>query len=146
VSLATTLPGGKKGPSKIWLPIILGVGFVAGVILSFFVPERLPFAFYRYAPFELEWSIMFHVILSTISIALLISLVVIYLNMYSETGARFALGIVIVLFALLVQSFIQYPLFLGLVSQYPPGQGSFLSFADIFTIIAYTIFLYLSLE
>lgn len=115
---------------------------MVGVILSFFVPKRLPL----YAPLGLEWSIMFHVILSTISIALLISLVVIYLNVYSETGARFALGIAIVLFALLIQSFIQYPLFLGLVSRYPPGQGSFLSFADIFTIIAYTIFLYLSLE
>jgi heme/copper-type cytochrome/quinol oxidase subunit 4 len=115
---------------------------VTGAILSFFVSKRLPW----YAPLGLEWSITFHVILSTISIALPISLVLIYLNVYSEIRARFALGIVIVLFALLIQSFIQYPLFLGLVSRYPQGQGSFLSFADIFTIIAYTTFLYLSLE
>jgi heme/copper-type cytochrome/quinol oxidase subunit 4 len=136
----------KKGPSKLWLPVVLGAGVIAGIFLSSFVPEPPPFLFWRYAPFELEWYIMFHVVLSTVSIALLVALTAIYIKVYSETGARFALGLSVVLLALLIQALIQYPLFLGLAAPFEPGQGQFLSFADIFTIIAYAIFLYLSLE
>ncbi len=151
MSLGTTAPEAKeakKGPTKMWLPIILLVGVLVGVVLSFFVPEPTPFGppFWRYEPFGLEQAIMFHVVLSTVSIALLVSLAVIYLKVYSETGARFALGLVVVLLALLVQSLIQYPLFLGLAGPFELGQGQFLSYADVFTIAAYTIFLYLSLE
>ena len=145
MSLATE-PQPRKGPTKVWLPIVLAVGIFLGVLLSFFVPEPPPFGFWRYAPFELEWAIMFHTVLSTVSIALLVALAVIYTRVYAETGARFSLGITIVLLALLVQSLIQYPLFLGLTGPFEPAQDQFLSFADLFTILAYTIFLYLSLE
>jgi hypothetical protein len=144
--LAATAPTARRGPTIFWLPVVLGIGVFLGIILSFFVPEPPPFGFWRYAPFELEWAIMFHTILSTVSIALLVALAVIYTRIYAETGARFALGITIVLLALLVQSLIQYPLLLGLMGPFEASQGQYLSFADIFTIIAYTIFLYLSLE
>jgi len=144
VSLGTTVSREKKGPTKMWLPVILTVGVLMGIVLSFFVP--VPPWFWRYAPFEIQQAIMLHVVLSTVSIALLISLAVIYLRMYSETGARFVLGLVVVLLALLIQSLIQYPLFIGLVGPLQPRQGQYLSYADIFTIVAYTIFLYLSLD
>jgi hypothetical protein len=137
-------PAGTKGPSKLWLPVILAVSVLLGLILSFFVP--VPPLFWRYAPFELQRALMIHVILSTVSIALLVSLAVIYLKVYSDTGARFALGIVVVLLALLIQSLIEYPLFLGLAVRLGPGEPEYYSYADFFTIIAYTIFLYLSLE
>lgn len=142
--MESTPPAAKKGPTKMWLPIVLTVGVLMGTVLSFFVP--VPRWFWRYAPFELQQALMFHVVLSTVSIVLLVSLAIIYLRVYSETGARFALGIVVVLLALLVQSLIQYPLFIGLAGPLDPGQGQFLSYADVFTIAAYTIFLYLSLE
>ncbi len=144
--MGTAVPLDKKGPTKLWLPIVLAVGVSVGVVLSFFVSQPPPFGFWRYEPFGLERVIMLHVVLSTVSITLLVSLAVIYLKMYSETRARFALGLVVVLLALLVQSLIQYPLFLGIAGPFEPGQGQFLSFADFFTIAAYTIFLYLSLE
>ncbi len=138
------IPGVKKGPTKLWLPVILLVGVLAGFALSFFVP--VPPWFWRYAPFELQESVMLHVVLSTVGMVLLISLAVVYLKVYAETGARFALGLVLVLIALLIQALIQYPLLLGLVIPLEPGQGLFFSYADVFTIVAYTIFLYLSLE
>jgi hypothetical protein len=62
---------------------------------------------------------------------------------YTETRARFALGIAMVLFALLVQAAEQYPLLLGLAGQYSGGEPECLSVAGLFTIAAYTIFLYL---
>jgi hypothetical protein len=136
----------KKGPTKLWLPVVLLIGLVMGVALSSFVPQTSPFGYWEYEPFGLQWVVMTHVVLSTVSIALLISLAVIYIRVFAETGARFALGIVVVLVALLIQSLIQYPLFLGLAVAFPPDQERFFSFADIFTIAAYTTFLYLSLE
>ena len=136
----------RKGPTMLWLPVVLGVGILAGIVLSAFVPEPFPRDFWRYTPFELEWYTLFHTVLSTVSVALLIALSAIYLKVYGETGARFALGLSIVLLALLIHALIEYPLFLGLAGPPTLGQGPFLSFADIFTIMAYTVFLYLSLE
>ena len=144
--MTTQLTPSKKGPTKIWLPIVLMIGLVLGVALSSFVPQALPFGYFEYRPFALEWDVMIHVVLSTVSIALLVSLAVIYVRVYAETGARFALGIVVVLVALLIQSLIQYPLFLGLAAPFPLPAERFFSFADIFTIAAYATFLYLSLE
>jgi heme/copper-type cytochrome/quinol oxidase subunit 4 len=136
----------RKGPSKLWLPVVLLIGLVLGVAFSSFVPRAPPFGYFEYRPFALEWDVMIHVVLSTISIALLVSLAAIYIRVYAETGARFALGIVVVLVALLIQSLIQYPLFLGLAAPFPLPEERYFSFADIFTIAAYATFLYLSLE
>jgi len=140
-------PVKRKGPTKLWLPVVLAVGVLAGLALSYFVPE--PFMIGGLGPgFEDRFrdSIVLHMILSTVSIALLFALIVVYLKVYAQTGARFALGILIVMFALLMQSFFQYPLVLGLYGAYPGLFGPFLTSADLFTIAAYTIFLYLSLE
>jgi hypothetical protein len=136
----------KRGPTKLWLPVVLASGVLVGLVLSYALP--MPFGFLRFGglPERFRDVLVIHMVLSTVSIALLVALAVVYVRVYAETHARFALGISIVLLALLIQSLIQYPLLLGLVGPFAAGQGSFLSFADLFTIAAYTIFLYLSLE
>jgi hypothetical protein len=139
--------GEKKGPTKLWLPVVLTVGVLAGLALSYLVPE--PFFIVGVGPGfadRLRDAVVLHMILSTVSIALLVALIAIYLKVFAETGARFALGILIVMLALLMESLFQYPLLLGLYAGYPVDFGPFLSSADLFTIAAYTIFLYLSLE
>jgi hypothetical protein len=134
-----------KGPTKLWLPVVITIGVLVGAILSYFVPA--PFGCWRFgACEELQGDLMLHTVLSTVSIALLVALTVIYIRIYSATGARFALGITVVLFALLLQSLVQYPPFLVVYGPFGEGQAPFLSSADLFTIAAYTIFLYLSLE
>lgn len=137
---------GKKGPTKLWLPVVLVVGVLVGLALSYLVPE--PFFIGPGPGFADRFrdAIVLHMILSTVSISLLVALIVIYLKVYAETGARFALGILVVMLALLMESLFQYPLLLGLYAGYPVTFGPFLSSADLFTIAAYTIFLYLSLE
>jgi hypothetical protein len=136
----------RRGPTKLWLPIVWAIGIVVGLVLSYFVSAPSGFRRFGYPPFPFPEIITLHMALSTVSIALLVALAVIYFRMYAETGARFALGIGVVLFALLIQSVLQYPLVLGAVGAFPIGHGPFLSFADLFTIAAYSIFLYLSLE
>jgi hypothetical protein len=76
----------------------------------------------------------------------LVALVVVYVKMYRETKANFSLGLVIMLGALLLHSLISYPLLLVREGQIPIGPGEFLSTADIFMVVAYAVFLYLSLE
>jgi hypothetical protein len=134
----------SKGPSKLWLPVVLTVGVLVGAILSYSVPA--PFGYWEFGPDRLYGILVLHTILSTVSIVLLLALAVVYLRVYAQTGARFALGITVVLFALLIQALVQYPLFLILSGPFDEGQGPFLSFGDVFTIAAYTVFLYLSLE
>ena len=91
----------------------------------------------------------FHVILSTVSIGLLLALISVYLRTYSRTKAAFMLGLLIVLFALLLQNLVTYPLLNPFINFQPLAFSSFglsSDLADVFTIIAYTVFLYLSLE
>ena len=134
----------RKGPTKLWLPVVLAVGLIIGLAISYLPPN--PYSYWRFVPPDFQEDFVLHTVLSTISVVLLISLALIYLNVYAETRARFALGITVVLFALLLQSLFQYPLILNMEGPFPGGQGRFLSYADVFTIAAYTVFLYLSLE
>ena len=95
--------------------------------------------------FNPDPSIRLHIVLTTVEVALLVSLVIVYLKVYSETHANFALGLVIVLSALFLQTLFSYPLILGTqgVILVP---GTLTMLADFLTIGAYTVFLYLSLE
>jgi hypothetical protein len=132
-----------KGPSRLWLPIVLTLGLFVGLVLSYSI--TVPYG-WRFIPPQFQELIIVHTVLSTVSIMLLVALTIIYVRVYAETGARFSLGITVVLFALLVQALVQYPLLEGLFVPFGEGQGSFLTSADLFTIAAYSLFLYLSLE
>jgi len=135
----------RKGPAWLLVLMVLTVGILLGVALSYLVPS--PFGFGPFPPFaQFRNLIIVHMVLSTVIIALQVALVVVYLGVYAETGARFSLGILIVMSALLLQSLFQYPLLLGFVGRYAIEFGPYLSTADVFTIVAYTIFLYLSLD
>jgi len=134
-----------KRPAWLVVPMVLAVGILLGVALSYLVP--VPFGFGPFPPFaQFRNLIIVHMVLSTVIIALQVALVIVYLRVYAETGARFSLGILIVMSALLLQSLFQYPLVLGFVGRYALEFGPYLSTADLFTIAAYTIFLYLSLD
>ncbi len=140
-------PGQQKAKRPAWVlvPLVLAVGILLGIALSYLVP--LPFGFGPFPPFaQFRNLIIVHMVLSTVIIALQVALVIVYLGVYAETGARFSLGILVVMSALLLQSLFQYPLILGFVGRYAIEFGPYLSTADLFTIAAYTIFLYLSLD
>lgn len=131
--------------SKIWVLGVLAFGIVLGILLALTV--RLDFL--RAGPgqfflLSIQRALQLHVILSTIEMVLLFSLVIVYLKIYSETRANFSMGILIVLFALLVHSILSFPLTVDDIGPVLLGSGAFFPYPDIFTIIAYAIFLYMS--
>ncbi len=141
----------KKGPSKLWVPIVVLLGLVAGLLLYFwssmntyynFGFERIPFQ----SGFGPETFGELHIILSTVSVALLLALLVVYARTYLQTKANFIFGLLIVLFALLLQALTTFPVILGIAEHQPILPEFTSNLADVFTIIAYTVFLYLSLE
>jgi hypothetical protein len=136
----------RKRIAKLWVPIVLLLGTALGGVLSHFIPDVEPFRRFGFGPFNEQPILQFHVILSTIEVALLIALAVVYVRIFIATKANFAFGLVVVLYALLIHSLLQNPLLLGVFGPVAVGPGPFLPFADIFTIFAYTLFLYLSLE
>jgi hypothetical protein len=132
---------------KLLVPIIILVGAVLGLVAALNLQSEFPSNPFGF-PFPGAPSLYLeeHVVLSTISLALLAGLVVVYSRSYIITKANFMLGLLIVLFALLLQGLLQYPL-LHLAMNIDVGEGDFSSpVSDLFTIIAYSVFLYLSLE
>jgi len=146
MSVEAQVPKSGRGPTKLLVPIVLAVGVIVGIGLSYLIP--LPYGVGRLAYFadQIRNILILDMILSTVSISLLITLVIVYLRIYAKTGARFALGILVVMLALLLQALFRYPLLLAFVGRISFPFGNFISTADIFSIAAYTIFLYLSLE
>jgi hypothetical protein len=154
-------PGGEKTGtglrSFLWVIMVLLIGIISGIILFLIVAPHIvelgewPFGFpFTYTMGDLLTYIAEHIILSTVGIALLVSLVGVYARIYRRTRANFALGIFIVLLALLFAEIVNYPILLLMTI---PGGVPISEFnsplptlADAFSIVAYTVFLYLSLE
>jgi hypothetical protein len=160
-------PPGDKQPSEVpprgrnslrsllWVIFVLVVGAIVGVISFLLIAPHIaivadtPFG-PRFFPLpgSLVAYLTWHIILSTVSTSLLLSLVVVYARTYRQTRASFALGIFIVFLALLFESILNYPIYQLFIGVDPNVwlKGTSYTLADIFTIVAYTVFLYLSLE
>jgi len=137
-----------KGTGRVWVPIVLIIGILLGMILTTAQTQvETPWRGKgRDLGFQLETPDDVDVILSTVSIVLLCSLLFVYIKIYRETKANFTFGLIVVLLALLVQSIVTSPLVYGALGQESGGLGTFILLADLFKIIAFSVFLYLSLE
>jgi len=141
--MPTEIAKTKRGAS-LWVPVVLAVGLLAGLgFLSLPSPVQHPFG---RPPPDFETFENFGLILSTLNVALLGALLVIYARMYSQTRANFAFGLVLVLGALLAETVVGSPLLFRLFEVPPGGQTPFLLIAETFKATALTIFLYLSLQ
>jgi hypothetical protein len=134
---------------KLWVPIVLLIGTVAGIISYLYTLSTIP----QFGPggpggpFGPGAFLEYHSILSTISISLLVALLVVYGKTYTQTKANFILGLIVVLLALLLQNLLNYPILHPYIDNTPLESMTISSpVSDVFTIIAYTVFLYLSLE
>lgn len=138
---------GKRNYGIVLVPLIMLIGGVIGVMVYFGeLAESELLMRFPIEPPGFRMYQEFHVILSTIGIALLIALIVVYARTYVSTRANFVLGLLIFLFALLLQSILTFPVLMDFEA---PTYFHFVvssPIADIFTIVAYAVFLYLSLE
>src|SRR5271169_1581216 len=140
--IASTAPAGKRSyAQKLWVPIVLLAGLVAGELMLAATTEmeqpfgpgegRGQYGFFH--PFPTDPLFSYHVVFTTIEVALLVSLVVMYARMYVETKANFALGLVVVLGALLLQAMLSNPLIDDLFYTPSIGPGYWSPAADIVT-------------
>jgi hypothetical protein len=145
---------GRGLQGLLWVAIVLLVGAIVGTVSFLLIAPHIvvvggppPFVGTS-AVSDLFTLIAEHIILSTVSIALLVSLVVVYGRIYKQTKANFALGIFIVLLALLLDEILDYPILQLFIHGISPSQlhYSLPAVGDAFTIVAYSVFLYLSLQ
>lgn len=140
-------PGTKY---KFLVPVVLLVGFAIGILLA--LNLKLEFPGGPFGPSGIYFEehvyeyLQFHIILSTIGLTLLVSLIVVYSRSYLKTKANFMFGLLIVLFALFLQSLVTNPLLHLVVTGNVVIDTFYSPISDIFTIVAYFVFLYLSLE
>ena len=136
----------KSMVGKLWILVVLLAGLAVGILLSDVATGELSRTFFlRGFPLNPDPRIQLHIVLTTMEVAMLVALVVVYTKVYNETRANFALGLVFVLSALFLQTIFSYPLLLGTEEViFVPGILTLL--ADFLTLGAYTLFLYLSLE
>jgi len=134
----------KKLSPAVWTLLVLGVGVALGILLAFVPrPDR---GGPGPGPRMFETLDDLDVILSTVSLVLLVALLAVYAKTYSDTRARFALGLIVVLAALLFQALLTSPLLFGAFGHALGGLGPFVLVADAFKAVAFSIFLYLSLQ
>ena len=133
----------KKGQSPaVWTLFVLAIGLALGVLLALTPrPGRSD-----PGPRMFETFDDIDVVLSTVALALLVVLLFVYSKTYTDTSARFALGLIFVLAALLFQTLLTSPILFGIFGHALGGIGPFVLVADAFKAVAFSIFLYLSLQ
>ena len=93
---------------------------------------------------DLEIYYSLKAVLASVNAFLLVSISVIYLKVYNETGLEFSLGLVIFSVALLFYALTSNPLLVRFAGFMGSGLGPFAMLPDLFTCIASITLLYLS--
>ena len=133
--------------SKLIVPLVVAIGSVIGAI-AYLIANAYAQNGGSSGPntIVIETFRGTHIVLSTIAIGLLFALVIVYARTYLSTRANFTLGIWIVLLALLLRFVFTYPILLNFAEGLPLLQNFLSPVSDAFTVIAFSLFLYLSLE
>jgi hypothetical protein len=147
----------KHGVSaELWVMLVLVVGLVVGFALSTSVPSPPSTNGNCNQPGQQPCNNQptpatpqYHevgIILSAVSLALLVALLVVYLRTYMATRAPYTLGLAVFLFALLVEDTISSPIVLASFKQGFGDLDPFLAVGQLFLCAALALFLYLSLQ
>jgi hypothetical protein len=99
-----------------------------------------------FIPGDFEYFYVAFTIISTINIALLVILTLIYVNIYIKTKSNFTIGLVIFALAFLVENLTSSPLITSLYGFRAYGLGPFEFLPGLFEFFALTILLYLSIK
>ncbi len=95
---------------------------------------------------DLEIYYTAKIILSSVNSILLLTLLVTYLDVYNDIRSEFSLGLIIFSLALLLYSVTSNPLLSSYFGYAGYGLGPFAMLPDLFTLMASSILIYLSLK
>jgi small-conductance mechanosensitive channel len=135
----------NKSQTLILVGTMLAIGIILGLALSTLRPGPVH---REHGPVQppSELILTAKLVISFVNVFLILSLLVIYLDIYRTVRSRFTVGLIIAIVALLVYAITSNPvlqIFLG----YPiSGPGPFLFIPDIFTALAAGVLIYLSME
>ena len=136
-----------KLSAELWVAIVLAIGIGVGLLIALLTPPG------GSAPMPMPGMTGHHmgdedagIVLSTVSVALLVALLVLYSRTYQETKAKFTLGLVFFLSALLLQTLLSSPMLFRMFGHALGMLAPFVLIAELFKVAALAIFLYLSLK
>jgi hypothetical protein len=99
-----------------------------------------------FIPGDLEYFYAAFTVISTINIALLIILVLIYADIYNKTRSQFTIGLIIFALVFLIKDLFSSPFVIGLFSFRAYGLGPFAFLPGLFELAALSVLLYLSIR
>lgn len=139
---------------RLRLGLIVTVLVIVAVIATFWalVLVHQHYAFERRTPApslisgDLELFYIANSIISTINIALLAILILIYVDIYLRTRSPFTIGLVIFAFVFLVRDLTSSPFITSMYGFRAYGLGPFAFLPSLFELVALSVLLYLSVK
>jgi hypothetical protein len=147
----------KQMNKRLRFGLVVAILVAVAILAAFWAivirqPQFLPFQERRvpppggFIPGDFEYFYVAFTIISTINIALLIILLLTYINIYSKTRSQFTIGLIIFASAFLMKDLASSPLVAGLFSFRAYGLGPFAFLPGIFEFAALIVLLYLSIK
>jgi hypothetical protein len=99
-----------------------------------------------FVPGDFEYFYVAFTIISTVNIALLVMVLLTYINIYNKTRSPFTIGLIIFALAFLLTDIASHPFVTGLFSFRAYGLGPFAFLPGLFECAALSVLLYLSIK
>ncbi|HMK94345.1 MAG TPA: hypothetical protein VK536_02985 [Candidatus Limnocylindrales bacterium] len=139
----------KLGLIAVVLAIVAAIATVGSLLLIHmhygFLERRVPPPTHP-LPGDFELFYVANAIISTINIALLVILIVIYVNIYVKTRSPFTIGLIIFAVVFLVRDLTSSPFITALYGFRAYGLGPFAFLPSLFELVALSVLLYLSVR
>jgi hypothetical protein len=95
---------------------------------------------------DFEFFYVAQTVVSTVNIALLIFLLITYIDIYRRTRSQFTIGLIIFSLVFLLNALTANPLFIWVFGFQAFGLGPFALLPDLFELVALSVLLYLSVK
>jgi hypothetical protein len=95
---------------------------------------------------DIELFYTVQTVVSTINVTLSIILLLMYVSIYRKTRSEFTIGLIIFSAVLLLHAFVSIPLVYRVFGFYEFGLGPFAMLPNLFTCLALTVLLYLTIK
>jgi hypothetical protein len=137
---------GLKFKIGLLLPVFILVGLFAAFLAASILYSPIQKPPQYFTPYDFEFFYYAHAIISTVNIALLIVLSIIFISVYRKTRSEFAFGLIVFGFAFLLKDIVSNPFIAGIFSFFASGLGPFIVLPDMFELVALSVLLYMHLK